>query len=361
MASQLVDMATASAIATCPKPVDRAEAVDAVRRLAGALSADVLIYDRLAGALRPAVTSARPLDLTCPALVEAVQIQTGMMLGDPRPRWVTPNGQGAASFVLKLSDRGARSFFLVLGFADASSIVRARMTRLGPDLATLIRFHVDVGHRLQELEEVGAVATAALEHGECGVIAVRADRSMVMCNATAAAFLEDGVGLQVRRGRICATEGKKFDAALGGILDQSPEQGDGRPPATVLLLKRAGGARPVVAVIAPVRPDAATTKHGTDAAALLYVVDPSHAGLRGLETLCQLHGLSGVESRLLINLTDGLTLADAAAKMRIKLETARTYLKQIFAKTGTHRQTDLTALMMRYLRAFRGDFDFQPA
>ncbi len=130
-------------------------------------------------------------------------------------------------------------------------------------------------------------------------------------------------------------------------------------------------ARPTIIVIAPagtpassgpwrgVAADVDVRAHG--AAAIVYVLQPSQGPARGLDALCQLHGLSRVESRLISHLIGGLTITEAAVEMRIKVETARAYLKQIFAKTGMHRQTDLVTLMTRYLRAIRGDFDFQPA
>lgn len=42
----------------------------------------------------------------------------------------------------------------------------------------------------------------------------------------------------------------------------------------------------------------------------------------------------------------GVALPDAARSMRVAEQTARGYLKQIFAKTNTHRQTDLTRLLI---------------
>ena len=57
----------------------------------------------------------------------------------------------------------------------------------------------------------------------------------------------------------------------------------------------------------------------------------------------------------------GQTLTEAAGEMRVKVETARAYLKQVFGKTGMHRQTDLVAMMARSSRALRGDFEFLAA
>jgi DNA-binding CsgD family transcriptional regulator len=52
-----------------------------------------------------------------------------------------------------------------------------------------------------------------------------------------------------------------------------------------------------------------------------------------------------VETRVVAQLTEGCTVQEAASHLKLKVETVRTYLKQVFQKTGTHRQVDLIQLM----------------
>ena len=52
-------------------------------------------------------------------------------------------------------------------------------------------------------------------------------------------------------------------------------------------------------------------------------------------------GLTPAEARLALHLVAG-TLRSAAVKLSITYETARTHLKNIFSKTGTCRQADLS-------------------
>jgi len=46
-------------------------------------------------------------------------------------------------------------------------------------------------------------------------------------------------------------------------------------------------------------------------------------------------------------MASGMSLEDAAEKLTIARQTARTQLKAIFMKTGTHRQSQLVALLSR--------------
>jgi len=64
-------------------------------------------------------------------------------------------------------------------------------------------------------------------------------------------------------------------------------------------------------------------------------------------------GLSPAEARL-VHLLTGASLRSCAHALGIQYETARTSLKSIFQKTGTHGQTELI------LTAFRAMSDHRP-
>lgn len=51
--------------------------------------------------------------------------------------------------------------------------------------------------------------------------------------------------------------------------------------------------------------------------------------------------LTHAEARLVVHLVQGTSLKSSAEALGVKYETARTYLKSVFQKTGTHRQPQL--------------------
>jgi DNA-binding CsgD family transcriptional regulator len=69
----------------------------------------------------------------------------------------------------------------------------------------------------------------------------------------------------------------------------------------------------------------------------------SHAPER---LVADLYDLSRAEAKLCVLIVDGLTLRECAEKMGITENTARTYSKQIFSKTGVSRQVDLVRKML---------------
>ena len=65
-----------------------------------------------------------------------------------------------------------------------------------------------------------------------------------------------------------------------------------------------------------------------------------------IELLRRHFGLTPAEARLALHLAAGETLRSAEAKLRMTYETARTYLKSIFQKTGTCRQAELVVVIV---------------
>ena len=76
------------------------------------------------------------------------------------------------------------------------------------------------------------------------------------------------------------------------------------------------------------------------------VVDPEQQNLR----VNDLFQFSRAEARLATKLQEGLSLAEYAERHGIALSTARTQLRALFTKTGTHRQGELVSLLLRLAR-----------
>lgn len=275
------------------------------------------------------------------------------------PHWFEDDDMATLAAVV--GRRAGRTALVASGFRRPSAAARARAAKLMPDLVTMVGAYMDVNDRLRRVEMRHDAAMTALDQNECGVIAVAADGRPLFANAAADRFLAAGDGLGLRRGVVRPTDyagAIRFRAALEEVADAVGNR-DGRARAMAMLLPRQDGGRPAVLAIAPAKLRDRARSRG--AAAILYILDACQSPVDALDAVCHLHGLSRVETELLKYLVGGLTLAEAAGEMRVKLETARAYLKQVFAKTGTHRQVDLIALMSRYGRALCGEFDFHPA
>ena len=81
------------------------------------------------------------------------------------------------------------------------------------------------------------------------------------------------------------------------------------------------------------------------ARAVIIVTDPERGGSEAFHALIETFGLTAAEARLARRIGRGETLRDIAVAERISLETIRTRLKSVFAKTSTHRQAELALLV----------------
>ncbi|MDB5978976.1 MAG: helix-turn-helix transcriptional regulator [Nevskia sp.] len=68
----------------------------------------------------------------------------------------------------------------------------------------------------------------------------------------------------------------------------------------------------------------------------------------------QLFGLTRVETRLALEMTNGATLDEAAAILDIRRNTARTHLRSIFAKVGIQRQAGLVRVILNSVAVMAG-------
>jgi DNA-binding CsgD family transcriptional regulator len=115
-------------------------------------------------------------------------------------------------------------------------------------------------------------------------------------------------------------------------------------PCDPIVVRREGRA-PVVIRVLPVHGAARTPFIGARALLTLTVMEPKSGPAAGL--LSRIFGLTAAEAKLASIIAEGTTLEVAAEELGIARETARSQLKAVFAKTGTHRQADLVALLSR--------------
>lgn len=188
---------------------------------------------------------------------------------------------------------------------------------------------------------------AALNLTEFGVVLLDLRGRLTFANEAAAMILDAGDGLRRHRGGIACTTVKdsaRLQLAVDQVARPDPNDDGG---ARLPLLKVARAERP--ALIVSVMPTSTPAHEAGDAAAILYILDPALDTGQLLEPVCKLFDLSPVETRLACLLAAGAPLTIAAEAMRIKEQTARTYLKQVFQKTGTNRQADLVRVMLSSL------------
>lgn len=101
-------------------------------------------------------------------------------------------------------------------------------------------------------------------------------------------------------------------------------------------------------------------RHGVrrnQASTALFLSDNGRLFAPYQEWLCRFYSLTRLEAQLVTQIVEGRSLAEVATNLRVSIHTVRTYLKQIFGKTGVHRQAELVKLVIGGIGQVRADPD----
>jgi len=112
-----------------------------------------------------------------------------------------------------------------------------------------------------------------------------------------------------------------------------------------MALERPSGLRAYPVLVTPIL---GRTRESTiaDAAVVLFVSDPEFRDISLTRVLMDVYGLTPAEAELAQLLAQGHSLEEAARARNVTLNTARSQLKQVFAKTETSRQGELLQLVL---------------
>ena len=103
--------------------------------------------------------------------------------------------------------------------------------------------------------------------------------------------------------------------------------------------------QPLALLVAPLH-EAGSDRQGLQAGVLVFIHDPDHAPKLLADPLCWHFELTLAQARLAAALAAGYSVAECAETLGISVATARTHLRDIFAKTGARRQSDLVRLLL---------------
>ena len=165
-------------------------------------------------------------------------------------------------------------------------------------------------------------------------------------NPTAGEVLQKADGIRVHRGILEALD-TKANQTLKTLISGSAAAANGNSSHSGggISVPRLRSGHPLHVVVMPLRGTDLKPEHHACATVFLY--DESTERVVQGTILSQLFGLTGAEAALVTRLVQGEELKDAAEQLGITYETARSYMKQIFLKTDTSRQSELVGLIAR--------------
>jgi DNA-binding CsgD family transcriptional regulator len=208
-----------------------------------------------------------------------------------------------------------------------------------PHLQRAVRLHF-------ELESARCGATtilASLEYFLSAVFVVDHFSRILALNGKAEQMIATRDGLAVERSvltaRLTSEVGmlrRQISLATQDPIHDSDENG-------CFLISRQSGAEPYRVFVCPF-PRAGAFPF-SQRAALVFCVDPSAQPVSELKALKKAFGLTNAEFLLAGQLAEGINLEEAAGRLGITRNTAKTQLQSVYSKTGARRQAELIKLL----------------
>ncbi|WP_020649932.1 helix-turn-helix transcriptional regulator [Solimonas variicoloris] len=222
---------------------------------------------------------------------------------------------------------------------------RSLLRFLLPHLKRSIRQQV----QLDALESERQLFASTVNRLSLGVIRLAASGSILDMNDEARRILAERDGIALGLGGGLSTDSTQEKRELQRLIDNALARSTKPSPglAEAMPITRPSGRARLGVLVKPL-PPGPWPDSGRRPAAVLYLRDPEASVPQASQELARrLLGLTRVETRLAMFLTDGHSLDETADLMNIRRNTARTHLRSIFSKTGVTRQTMLVRLMLK--------------
>ena len=218
---------------------------------------------------------------------------------------------------------------------------RHKMALLLPHLQRALQLR----ERLEMAETGTGLAFHLLDGLSVGVVIVDVQRRIVFANRIGARTLSTADTLVVRKG-ILETHDPRDLPRFARMIAQAAQTGAGKGVESGGFIKLARPAPPPLPVlIAPLNSRALGLGAARPACAVVFSA-PNAALAIGEHALARRWDLTPAQARLLAALTAGMGLASYAASAGVGIGTVRAHLKEIFAKVGCHRQSDLVRIVL---------------
>lgn len=205
-----------------------------------------------------------------------------------------------------------------------------------------------VARRLREADSMMDAGLSALEGVRTAMLLVSEQGRVVHCNRAGLQVLAAADGLaSTPFGLQAATPGAsaKLALAIGAAAGQAGDEAR----SGALRLPRPSGGPAYSVVTLPLRQavEAPDVRQLRTAAALVCVIDPAAGAMVRQSELMAMFAFTQAEASLAADLLDGLELREIAERRGRSINTLRTQLARLMAKTDTRRQAELVGLLAR--------------
>ncbi|MGY3447159.1 helix-turn-helix transcriptional regulator [Bradyrhizobium sp. USDA 4473] len=178
--------------------------------------------------------------------------------------------------------------------------------------------------------------------------ALALDRNGVVLGINAGADAVFDSELLVRNSRLVIRDGKArqaFERMTSDAAGSNEFRRGSRSQVGNIIVARRETKKPILMKLLPVNGAASAPFLG--ARFIITLTDLEAARPSSLATISEAFSLTRAEAKVASMIAAGVSPEEIAGELRVSRETVRNQIKAIFAKTGTHRQSELAALVAR--------------
>jgi DNA-binding CsgD family transcriptional regulator len=262
--------------------------------------------------------------------------------------WWRPRDLHEGLRLIMSVDRAGVSHFINLIRPPASSGFGQSEIAVAHSLIPHLRRAAEISRRLNQADALASGALATLDVLRHSVLLLDQSARLIHANSAGDALLAQTDGLQARHGVLRAAT-PALTNQLHAVLAQAAGAGGVPARAGAMRLARRGGRGALAAVVIPLRAEAYWSLAHRPAI-LVCVTDPEAIAATPDRSIIELFGLTGAEAALAADLLSGMEPRAIAEKRNRSINTVRTQLARLMAKTDVNRQSDLMRLLVNLPR-----------
>ena len=182
---------------------------------------------------------------------------------------------------------------------------------------------------------------------DLGIMLVDRGARVLYANRAARTQLSDSAVVRLSAGRLTPFSAKSSAGLRAALASFSPNKGCRPQYGAVVPLADADGVIRAASWMLPLASGRRNgfEQHGVGCVALFLREIGCRGPISG-EFFTRSYGVTQAELRLLDRLAEGKTVSEAGQVLHISLNTVKSHLKSLFAKTGTSRQAELMRLVL---------------
>lgn len=259
--------------------------------------------------------------------------------------WVTDDVYYVMSTDIATENSGKLRFRATRPKSDGDFSVDEKTfcSQLIPHLRRALNIH----NQIDRSYSLGLMYSQAIGRMSIATMLIDENGTVIDKNLCAQDILDSNDGLKIRNGRLEAyypTDNKKLNDLIKHAFNESTaKESSGLPEA--MSITRPSGEVKLGLVVEPIPATAWAEENGFPTA-VIYIRDSVSQSHTSADIAKKLFNLTPAETALSIELSNGLSLEEAAEALGIKRNTARAHLRSIFSKTGVRRQTELVRIFL---------------